>query len=204
MKYFTPLQPEKYYHIFNHAVGDDNFYKTHENYLYFLRRFKNYIHPIAKTYAFVLMPNHFHFLIEIRDENTIYNRYLELQKDNEELIEKLNFKFEKFIMQQFSNFFNSYTKSFNKMFSRRGALFIDYLRRVHINNNNYFLNCIQYIHQNPIHHNFCDKIDKWKYSSFHSILSNKNTNVEREIVLESFAGIENFVAVHKSLKNFEY
>jgi hypothetical protein len=34
-----------------------------------------------------------------------------------------------FIMERFSNWLNAYTKAFNKMHGRSGALFNDYLKR---------------------------------------------------------------------------
>ncbi len=203
MKYYTPLEPDKFYHIFNHAVGSDHFFKNEANYIYFLKKFNQYVHPIAKTCAYVLMPNHFHFLIEVKDADSIYKRYLELNKEKETLTDKSNFSFEKFIMQQFSNFFNCYSKSYNKMYDRKGALFIDYLRRIEISDKAYFLNCVQYIHQNPVHHNFCNKPEEWKYSSYHSALSTKNTYIQRELVLDYFGGIDNFIYAHKTLKNME-
>lgn len=203
MKYFIPLEPNKFYHVFNHAVGSDNFFKNEENYIYFLKKFTEYINPIAKTYAYVLMPNHFHFLIELKNDTDIYFRYLELKNGKEEIIEKQKFGFEKFIIQQFSNFFNCYSKSFNKMYSRKGALFIDKLRRVEITDKKYFLNCVQYIHQNPIHHNFCSDIEEWKYSSYKSVLLNKKTHIQKELLLDWFGDLENFIYMHKTLKDIE-
>ena len=61
--YNEPLLPGQYYHIFNHAVGDENLFRQAANYLYFLERYGHYIFPIARTYAYCLMPNHFHILV---------------------------------------------------------------------------------------------------------------------------------------------
>ena len=45
------------------------------------------------------------------------------------------------------------------MYNRKGALFIDYLRRTFIDSEEYRSNIVQYyIHQNPIHHKFCDRL----------------------------------------------
>jgi putative transposase len=206
MKYFIPLESNKFYHIFNHAVGNENFFRNEQNYLYFIKKFVQYINPIAKTYAFVLMPNHFHYLIEIRDKKEIYKHYLDLESQKEKPFIKLekDLEFEKFVMQQFSNFFNCYTKSYNKKFKRKGALFIDYLKRTKISREEYLRNLILYIHQNPIHHKFCNRIDDWKYSSYKSFSSSKFTLLERDEVLNWFGNLENFIFMHTSLKNLEY
>ena len=114
------------------------------------------------------------------------------------------FNYEKFVMQQFSNFFNSYTKSFNKRYKRKGALFIDYLRRIEITGEEYLRNLVLYIHQNPIHHKFSKRINQWKYSSYNSIVSNKFTLLEREEVVKWFGDLENFIFMHTTLKNLDY
>ena len=111
--------------------------------------------------------------------------------------------FEKFVMQQFSNFFNCYTKSFNKKHNRKGALFIDYLRRTLISDEEYLRNMVLYIHQNPIHHKICNRLEDWKYSSYNSILSEKLTLLERGEVINWFGDLENFIFMHTT-KNIEY
>ena len=205
MKYFIPLEAGNFYHIFNHAVGSEKLFKNDENYIYFLKKFNEYISPIASTYSYVLIPNHFHFLIEIKDRNEIYQHYvfLELKKEIPKVKSEEELDFEKFVMQQFSNFFNCYTKSFNKKHNRKGALFIDYLRRTLISEEEYLRNIVMYIHQNPIHHNLCNRLEDWKYSSYSSVLSKKSTLLEREDVIKWFGGIENFIFMHTT-KNIEY
>jgi putative transposase len=66
MKYLAPFVPEGYYLIFSHANGFENIFLENDNYNYFLRQFEKYISPVADTYAYCLMPNHFHFLIKIK------------------------------------------------------------------------------------------------------------------------------------------
>lgn len=75
------LEPNKFYHIYNHAIGDDNLFRNNQNYLYFLKRYADFIHPIAKTYAYCLMPNHFHLLVKIRTEVEIVEAFPKLRKD---------------------------------------------------------------------------------------------------------------------------
>lgn len=205
MKYFIPLDSGNFYHIFNHAVGSEKLFKNDENYIYFLKKFNEYISPIASTYSYVLIPNHFHFLIEIKERDKIYGHYvfLELKKEIPIIKREEELDFEKFVMQQFSNFFNCYTKSFNKKHKRRGALFIDYLRRAIISDEEYLRNIVMYIHQNPIHHNICNRLEDWKYSSYNSVVSQKPTLLEREEVINWFGNLENFIFLH-SIKNIEY
>lgn len=189
MKYLDKFHPDNFYHIYNHAVGDENLFRKHDNFIFFLSRYYKYIDPIAKTFSYCLMPNHFHTLIQVRDENTIR---LLAKNDHDE------FDFHKFIMQQLSNFLNSYAKAFNKQHNRRGALFLDFTRRKKINDEFYFSRLIHYIHQNPVHHGFCKSATEWKYSSYNSIISvNKNSKLERNTVFDWFGGIEEFISFHQ-------
>ncbi|HRP60464.1 MAG TPA: transposase, partial [Vicingus sp.] len=57
------LETKCYYHIYNRANGSEKIFLNEENYLFFLQKYIEYIHPIAETYCYCLMPNHFHFLI---------------------------------------------------------------------------------------------------------------------------------------------
>ncbi|MFL5730062.1 MAG: transposase, partial [Cytophagaceae bacterium] len=128
MNYSEPLICSQYYHLFNHAVGKDNLFVERENYLYFLKKFGEYADPICQTYSYCLMPNHFHFLVRIRDEKELLLFYRTLKKE----VQKEEVDLSKVVMQRFSNLFNAYAKAFNKKYRRRGSLFIDYLKRKHV------------------------------------------------------------------------
>ncbi|MFN8257215.1 MAG: hypothetical protein U0W24_16085 [Bacteroidales bacterium] len=70
MKYET-LEFGKFYHIFNRANNDDKLFYSEENYFYFLKLYDKHLSTIFDTYCYCLLPNHFHFLVRIRDENEI-------------------------------------------------------------------------------------------------------------------------------------
>jgi putative transposase len=61
------LEPGEIYHLYNHAVGDDNLFRQEENYHYFLQKYAELLTPIFDTYAYCLLPNHFHLLIHVKD-----------------------------------------------------------------------------------------------------------------------------------------
>ena len=106
--------------------------------------------------------------------------------------------YSEFISQQFSNLFNAYAKAFNKKYDRRGALFIDYVKRKPVEDRDYFMNLIRYIHYNPVHHGFCNLLHNWYYTSYHAFLSDKPSIIEREMILKFFDGKENFIKYHDS------
>jgi putative transposase len=51
------MEPAKFYHLYNHANGNENLFRKDENYLFFLKKFAFYINPVADTYAYCLLLN---------------------------------------------------------------------------------------------------------------------------------------------------
>ena len=65
------LEPEGIYHVYNHAVGEENLFRSAENFRYFLDRYQYYLSPVVETYAYCLLPNHFHLLIRVRSRQEL-------------------------------------------------------------------------------------------------------------------------------------
>ncbi len=191
--YHIPLFPDCTYHILSRAVGNEILFRNEENYRFFLKRYLKYIAPIADTFAFTLMPNHFHFMVRIKSEAAIQSLYKRKKPNKEFKTEQLP----DFIMEQFSNFLNSYTKSLNKMFGRKGSLFIDYLRRVEVKSDQQFGATIFYIHKNPVHHGYAIDIADWHWTSYKTFLSTSPTMICRNEVLDWYGGKEQFIYYHE-------
>ena len=100
-------------------------------------------------------------------------------------------------MERFSNFLNSYTKAFNKIYSRKGALFIDYMKRSKVNEAGDFKAYIWYIHKNAVHHQITNTIGQWQYDSYTSILSEAPTSLLRAEVIEWFGSKKEFIKFHQ-------
>lgn len=143
--------PGKYYHVYNHAIAWENFFKESDNYLYFLDRFYHHLQPFADLKAYCLMPNHYHLLIKTKQ---FHDDPLEVNR---------------IVLQAFGNFHNCYTKSINKRFSRKGRLFQSSLCRIYIPDENYLKNVIQYIWNNPVEHGFCKDPNDWLWSKTCSV-----------------------------------
>ncbi len=56
MKGLDKFEPNSYYHIVNHAIGDENLFRNNENYRYFLRKYAEYLPHVSDTLAYCLMP----------------------------------------------------------------------------------------------------------------------------------------------------
>jgi putative transposase len=191
----SPFEPEKQFHVFNRAVGSERLFRSDENYFYFLERVKEYILPIADIQAYCLLPNHFHFLFRFKTEGKILAWVDQLKREK-----RIRGKFHAidiFILQQFSNLGNAYTKAFNKVHRRKGRLFMESLKRKEVASDNYLTSIVHYIHANPVHHGLVPRIEDWKYSSYRAYLSDASTLVQRGEILEWFGGTKAFIEFHQ-------
>lgn len=189
MKNTDPLYPDTLYHIYSHAVDPEKLFRTNDNYRYFLKKYFQYISPVCQTLAYCLMPNHFHFFIRVKGEK-------ELRKNPKAPKAGYEWNASSFVMQQFSNFLNAYAKAYNKKYDRRGALFVDYLRRKPITSDRYLLTLIHYIHFNPIHHGFCTDLNDWTFTSYHALRSRRSTHLEKKTVIDLFGGLSSLDEFH--------
>ncbi len=144
------------------------------------------------------MPNHFHFLVEIKTKKEL-TAFFQNEKPNLELDSTFP-KFEtleKLISKQFSNFFSSYTQALNKQQGRKGSLFMKNFKRKKITSKEYFYKLVHYIHYNPVDAQLCKNLNEWKYSSYNAVCSNANTLIQKEKVIEWFEDLDNFIFIHK-------
>ncbi|MBI1224103.1 MAG: hypothetical protein GC192_02590 [Bacteroidetes bacterium] len=70
--YFPPMVPGGYYHVFNRGNNKENLFYLSKNYGYFLEKYKHYLSPWLDTYAYCLLPNHFHLLVRVKEAGEIF------------------------------------------------------------------------------------------------------------------------------------
>ena len=201
------LQPNSSYHIFNHANGFENIFIEDENYRFFLDKYNQYILPIAETYAYCLLPNHFHLVVRIRRREVLEEVFRNFKSTNFSKVQNFgkvevtDNMIEYYISKQFANLFSCYTQSFNKVNKRSGSLFLKNFRRELIENKDYFLNAVIYTHRNPVHHAFCDRYTDWSYTSFCEIKERNSQIIEVDKLLRMFGGQESFIDLHEQSAN---
>jgi putative transposase len=201
------MLPDGTYHVYNHANGKENLFSEQKNYSFFLNRLSQHLLPVSKLCAYCLMPNHFHLLVKIRPAKELNNFVIQdaiMKKkslntansvvgsaivfDEKQLVNK--------VIKSFSNFFNSYTQSYNKMYSRKGSLFIPNMKKEEVISDVSFRRVVYYIHNNPVHHKFLKSMDQWPHSSLRIFHSPLPTKLEREFVLAKFGGLDAFSHYH--------
>ena len=57
----SPLEYGQYYHIYNRGNNGENLFFEERNYPYFLKLYAHHILPVADTYAYCLLRNHFQY-----------------------------------------------------------------------------------------------------------------------------------------------
>lgn len=181
------LYPGHIYHLWSHAVSQDNLFIEKENYRFFLSRYFSFTGSILSTYAYCLMPNHVHFMVKVLDEENItsHPKYKEPKNPDDNSLPR-------FVSRQIGHFLNSYTRSYNNRYARRGSLFERPFGRNLIDSEGYYTQLVIYIHLNPIKHGFTKYITDWPYSSWHSYVNELDDKLMKDDVLTWFGGLDFF------------
>jgi putative transposase len=167
-----------YYHIYNRGTKRENLFREERNYPYFLTLYAQHIEPVAETYAYCVLKNHFHALVRIKTEG--------LGSDSDAAPS-----------QAFSNLFNAYSRAINEVYTRTGSLFEHPYGRIEVKDNVYFCRLVTDIHQNPQRHGLVDDFRDWNYSSYHALITNSATRLKRETVIGWFDNLDNFTSAHE-------
>ncbi|WP_258098725.1 hypothetical protein [Marinoscillum pacificum] len=188
-----PLEPGKFYHIYNRGINKSQVFFEDKNYHFFLEKYAGYVYPWVKTYAYCLLGNHYHFLIQVREEHEL------------SISENSDKSCSWHVSNAFSSFLQSYTRAMNKVYGRSGSLFESPFKRITVTDESYFSRLVSYIHQNPQKHGIVEDFKDNPYSSYWShLFTSKKSILERDYVLDWFGGDQSYRKFHKTdLSNFE-
>ncbi len=165
------LEVDNYYHLYNRSNSRELLFKNQDNYLYFLRKFRNRFDGLLKVFAYCLMPTHFHFLIRVETQKTDV------------------------LKEQIGIQLSSYTKAINNAFDRNGSLFQQHTKAKLVTGNSQLVNLITYIHQNPVRAGVVDKLTAWPYSSYLDLAGYRaGSLVDRTHIEQIFGSKEEFIA----------
>ena len=176
-KILTPLLADQYFHIYNRGNDGEKIFYTDANYRYFMQKYRFLLGSYLETFAFCLIGNHFHFLVRTIDSDD------------------KNFHLK--VSHQFRRLFQSYALSINKQEGRTGSLFRKHFRRIQVDNMDYLLRLVFYIHFNPQKHQLVQDFREYPYSSYSSYIDkNMDTFLCVQDTLDWFNGSEDFVNYH--------
>ena len=178
--YYPQLYKGELYHIYNRGNGKENIFFSKRNYHYFLLQYEKYLSRLLDTFAFALLPNHFHLLVRIKTD------YPEV------------------VSEQFRKFFISYSMSINREQKRKGNLFQRQFKRKLIDDEKYFYSAVYYIHSNPVHHSIIKNLTEYPYTSYMLFEDESETKLCKNEVFEWFGGKENFFQYHREFNKDTY
>mgnify|MGYP002781062967 FL=1 len=149
----------------------------------------------VETYAYCLMPNHFHLLVKIKPKDSFpaktspdFPTAADLREQSAGAI----------VAERFRRCLMGYSKAINKQQNRTGSLFQKVFKRKEVNNDRYFTQLIHYIHRQPSHHGFVHLTDEdYPWSSYPAFLSEKPTRLQRTQVMDWFGDKAAFVRFHR-------
>ncbi|RPI63309.1 MAG: transposase [Ignavibacteriales bacterium] len=163
------LEPNKYYHLYNRSNNHELLFRNRDNYIYFLSKYKKYLSPFVNTLAYCLMPDHFHFSVYVKSNDSIT------------------------LKKSIGLLLSSYTKAINKSFSRVGSLFQQHTKTKLIEDDKSLLTVISYIHQNPKRKNLVNNLEDWEFSSYQDYIGlREGTLVDKTFIQKNFTSIESF------------
>ena len=197
-----PLLYGQTYHIYNRGNNRENLFVESRNYPYFLKLYAKHILPVADTFAYSLLPNHFHFAIRTRTEDEQEAYWREQIAPLATIGPISPFKLRS-PSQAFKNLFIAYTRAFNRATDRTGTLFERPFHRKQVDGQPYLLTLITYTHLNPQKHGLIDDFRNWKWSSYGAYCSDRPSNIQREQVMAWYGGQRSFFEAHEDLSNLQ-
>jgi len=129
-----------FYHVVSRGERKDLIFRTQFDKEVFLIKLEEaFLKYKFKIHSYVLMNNHYHFLIETPYAN---------------------------ISQIFHHLNSSYTNWFKYKYQLTGSLFQGRFKAILVDKENYFFPLSAYIHLNPVRAGLCDYIEEYKWSSY--------------------------------------
>lgn len=183
------------YHIYNQGNNRMSIFYDKENYLFFLNKMRTYLLPYADIIAWCLMPNHFHWMIYVRESNI-------------ESVFSKDTLYKRTLNDSIGYLIRSYTQAINKQESRSGSSFRTHTKAECVTcqdgitpsfyiaefgtiinvpdlEKEYPQICFNYIHNNPVKAGLVDKSEDWEFSSYPDYFcGRKGTLVNKEIAKE--------------------
>ena len=133
------------YHIVQRAPGREQLFLEEADDLYFLKLLKTSSTKFGlKIFAFALMPNHVHLLLQITEEN---------------------------LSKAMKHIFERYAAYYNKKYQRKGHVFYGRFWSSLCSDDEYFLSASVYIHLNPLKAGLCQQFCDYRWTSVHLYLN---------------------------------
>ena len=180
-----PLQPGRYYHLYNRGNNRGRIFFEEENYLFFLRKVHRYLLPVFDVVAYCLMPTHYHLLVKVKEVHKTPG-----EDDTSEVSEtsEVFFPDESPVSEALRRFSISCTKAINERFDRVGALFQGAYQAKPVAEESYLVSLSRYLHRNPVSAGLVETPAAWSFSSYRDFVGERTGRLPcPDVVLDAFA-----------------
>ena len=153
------FESDRLYHVYNRGNNRNPIFIHENNYRYFLRKVIIEILPFSHILAYCLMPNHFHFLLYVKE-----------LFENDHAIHPLS--------RKIGTLLSSYSFAINNRYGFTGSLFQQRTKAKTFEEDlGYGSLCIHYIHQNPLKAGLVRRLEEWEFSSYREYMGLSNENI---------------------------
>ncbi len=156
------------YHLYNRGNNQQPIFPYRSNYLYFLQKMRECLHPHCGILAYCLMPNHYHILLRANEKGC---QLIPLSGSSFTTVQQV-------LSRKIGTLQSSYTQALQKQERFTGSLFQQKAKSKQIATQNVTKNdlaaCFHYIHQNPLKARLVSKMEEWEYSSYRDYVGVRN------------------------------
>ncbi|MBI4208924.1 MAG: transposase [Deltaproteobacteria bacterium] len=151
-----------FYHLFSRGNQKQPIFFDQRDHSEFISRLQHYHKKYPfQLYAYALMPNHFHCLIEAQETP---------------------------LSKIFQAFLSSYTQYFNKKYGRVGHLFQGRYKAILCDKESYLLELVRYVHLNPLRANLTQNLADYPWTTYSVYIGQRQESwIETHLVLSQFS-----------------
>lgn len=165
------------YHVLFRGINQQNIFEENEDYLKLKETIINVKEDMSfEIYAYCFMTNHVHIVLKEKNMGDI-----------------------SLIMKRI---LTKYVRWYNVKYGRSGALIANRYKSVPVEIDEYFLNLIRYIHQNPVKAGVSDDVEDYHYSSF-TEYTNNSYLTDIDLLLDMIS-LDEFISFHQEPEDMNF
>lgn len=201
-KYIAEFRTEKFYHVYNKTINKANMFYSDGDREVFLGLVNGFGSCYMNLLAFVLMDNHFHFVIKVKTNSLIRKnlgkKLLTDLTENEKkfLNHDKTVSINILLVNQFRRIFISYTRYLELRHKRSGSLFQRVFKRKFVDDIYYLRSLILYVHFNPIKHGAVAEDELYQWGSYKNNSLDQIIKVNKQLLYRIFESKTKFQAAH--------